>query len=143
MRHPDQLERLRTDFTLIPTAIEEILRYDSPLHRMWRRACVDVELGGQLIRRGQIVLPAIGAANRDPAIFSNPNELNISRDPNPHLSFGYGVHLCIGADLARIQGAVAVGALVRRLPNLQLASNQLRWTKNLLHRGLLALPVRT
>jgi hypothetical protein len=88
-----------------------------------------------------MVLPAMGAANRDPAKFSQPNRLDVARSQNAHLSFGYGVHLCLGADLARLQGAVAIGTLLARLPNLQLSSDQLQWERNLLHRGLKALPV--
>jgi cytochrome P450 len=141
MQNPDQLQRLRSNPTLLPSAVEELLRYDSPLQRMWRRARTDVQIEGELIREGQMVLPAMGAANRDPAKFSQPNRLDVARSQNAHLSFGYGVHLCLGADLARLQGAVAIGTLLARLPNLQLSSDQLQWERNLLHRGLKALPV--
>lgn len=141
LQHPDELRRLREESSLEASAVEEILRYDSPLQRMWRRARVDVELGGKLIREGDIVLPAIGAANRDPDAFPEPNRLDLSRRPNRHVSFGFGVHLCVGAPLARLQAQVVLPKLVRRLPNLELTSEKLEWDRNLLHRGLKALPV--
>ena len=141
LKNRDQMRKLQQNPTMLPLAVEELLRYDNPLQRMWRRARVDVQLGGRQIRAGQIVLPAIGAANRDPAAFVEPHRLEITRYPNRHVSFGYGVHLCLGADLARLQGAVAIGALLRRLPNVELVTDKLQWQQNLLHRGLKALPV--
>ena len=142
LNNREQRQRLQENPHLLSAAIEELLRYDSPLQRLWRRARVDVQLGGREIRAGQIVLPAIGAANRDPSVFGEPHRLKINRDPNRHISFGYGVHLCLGADLARLQGVVAIGALLRRWPNAELATDRLEWQQNLLHRGLKALPVR-
>ena len=142
LNNREQRQRLQENPHLLSAAIEELLRYDSPLQRMWRRARVDVQLGGREIRAGQIVLPAIGAANRDPSVFGEPHRLKINRDPNRHISFGYGVHLCLGADLARLQGVGAIGALLRRWPNAELATDRLEWQQNLLHRGLKALPVR-
>ena len=140
--HPEQLQRLREDAAIAESAVEEILRFDNPLQRMWRRACVDVELGGKHIRKGDIVLPALGAANRDPEVFENPDRLELGREPNKHVSFGVGVHLCVGAPLARLQGQVVLPTLLRRLRGLELAGGTLEWESNLLHRGLKRLPVR-
>ena len=109
---------------------------------MWRRAIVDVEIGGQRIREGDIVLPALGAANRDPEVFEHPHQLDFCRDSNKHVSFGVGVHLCLGAPLARLQGQVVLPTLLRRLPGIRLATCELDWDSNLLHRGLKSLPVK-
>lgn len=141
LRHPDQLEILRNDPTLIEMAVEELLRYDSPLQRIWRMATEGVEIGGNQIRKGQIVLPTMGAANRDPAEFSEPDRLNIRRPDNPHVALGTGIHLCVGGPLARLQGAIAINALLQRLPSLQLKTEALEWEANLFHRGLKSLPV--
>ena len=141
LRHPDQLEILRNDPALIEVAVEELLRYDSPLQRIWRMATEDVEIGGNQILKGQIVLPTMGAANRDPAEFSEPDRLNIRRRDNPHVALGTGIHLCVGGPLARVQGAIAINALLQRLPSLQLETEALELEANLFHRGLKSLPV--
>ena len=141
MRHPDQLEALKNDPSLIEMAVEELLRYDSPLQRIWRMATEDVEIGGNQICKGQIVLPTMGAANRDPAEFSEPDRLNIRRLDNPHVALGTGIHLCVGGPLARLQGAIAINGLLQRLPSLQLETEALEWEANLFHRGLKSLPV--
>ena len=141
LRHPDQLETLRNDPALIEVAVEELLRYDSPLQRIWRMATEDIEIGGNQIHKGQIVLPTMGAANRDPAEFSEPDRLNIRRPDNPHVALGTGIHLCVGGPLARVQGAIAINALLQRLPSLQLETEALEWEANLFHRGLKSLPV--
>jgi cytochrome P450 len=141
LRHPDQLEALKNDPSLIEVAVEELLRFDSPLQRIWRMATEDVEIDGKHIRKGQIVLPTMGAANRDPAEFSEPDRLNIRRQDNPHVALGTGIHLCVGGPLARLQGAIAINALLQRLPSLQLETEALAWEANLFHRGLKSLPV--
>ena len=141
LRHPDQMQRLRRDPSLIITAIEEILRYDNPLQRIWRMVKVDVKLRGKLIRRGEIVFPTMGAANRDTAEFPNPHRLDISRRPNRHVSFGAGSHLCVGAALARLQGEIAINRILQRFRQLEPATGTLNWDRNLFHRGLMALPV--
>ena len=141
MRHPDQLEALKNDPSLIEMAVEELLRYDSPLQRIWRMATEDVEIDGRQICKGQIVLPTMGAANRDPVEFSEPDRLNIRRLDNPHVALGTGIHLCVGGSLARLQGAIAINALLQRLPSLQLETEALAWEPNLFHRGLKSLPV--
>jgi cytochrome P450 len=141
LRHPDQWQTLKDNPALIAIAIEELLRYDSPLQRIWRLARQDVELNGQKIRQGQIVLPAMGAANRDPAEFPNPDQLDLNRRRNRHTAFGNGIHLCLGAPLARLQGAIAINTIGQRLPSLQLETETLAWEANLFHRGLKSLPV--
>lgn len=141
LRHPDQLERLRRDPTLIPSAVEELLRYESPTQHTARVAPDNVELGGKLIRKRQGVIALIGAANRDPERFPDPDRLDLGRSDNRHLAFGWAAHFCFGAPLARIEGQVAFETLLRRLPNLELEPGPLVWRPNLALRGLTALRV--
>jgi cytochrome P450 len=140
LRHPDQLERLRREPALMPTAIEEVLRYEGPLQRNPRRAAVDLAIGGQQLKQHDYLLPLLGAANRDPAVFDQPARFDIARHPNRHLAFGMGIHFCVGAPLARLEGQLALNALVRRLPNLRLAA-PVEWEPHNLFRQLRALPV--
>lgn len=142
LRHPDQMQRLKRDPPLITRAIEELLRYDSSIQRLGRKAAIDIELGGQLIRKGDMVYPTMGAANRDPAEFTDPHRLDLKRSPNRHLSFGTSAHHCIGAALARLQGSIAINTILQRCDDLQLATDTLHWEPHLWHRGLKALPVR-
>lgn len=121
LRHPDQLERLRRDPSLINTAVEELLRYDPPLHLFNRWVLEEVEIRGQRFRRGDRVAVLLGAANRDPAQFADPDTLDITRWPNPHVSFGAGIHYCVGAPLARLELQAALPILLERLPGLRLA----------------------
>ncbi len=121
LRHPDQLDRLRRTPELAPTAVEEILRYDPPLHLFNRWVLEDLEYKGQRLRRGDQVAVLLGAANRDPAQFHNPHTLDLERSPNPHVSFGGGIHYCLGAPLARLELQVSLPILLQRLPGLQLA----------------------
>ncbi|MCS6843901.1 MAG: cytochrome P450 [Caldilineales bacterium] len=125
LRHPDQLERLRREPTLIAPAVEEILRYDPPLHLFNRWVLEDVEVRGQRFRRGDRVAVLLGAANRDPAQFANPDALDITRWPNPHVAFGGGIHYCVGAPLARLELQVALPILLERLPGLHLVEEPL------------------
>lgn len=141
LRHPDEMEQLRRDPTLIPTAVEELLRYESPSQHTARLAPDDVELGGKLIERGQAVMAVMGAGNRDPERFPDPDRLDLARADNRHLAFGWASHFCFGAPLARIEGQIAFSALLRRLPNLQLVPGPITWRANLGLRGLTALPV--
>ena len=120
VRHPDQLDLLRARPELVPAAVEEMLRYDAPFQMNLRFVTEDVELGGQTLRAGDLVRQALGAANRDPARFEDPDALRIERPPARHLSFGLGHHFCPGAPLARLQAQIAVDAMVRRLPSLRL-----------------------
>ncbi|PYN48828.1 MAG: cytochrome P450 [Candidatus Rokuibacteriota bacterium] len=141
LRHPSELKRLRDDLSLIPSAVEELLRYESPSQHTARLAPDDVELGGKRISKRQAVIAVMGAANRDPERFSDADRLDITRPDNRHLAFGWAAHFCFGAPLARIEGQVAFETLVRRLPELRLEPGPLVWRSNLGLRGLTALPV--
>jgi cytochrome P450 len=141
LKHPDQLERFRTEPDLEASAIEEILRYDVPTHMSYRVAFEDVQLGEHLIKKDDQVLIVRGAANRDPAVFPDPNELDLGRADNKHLSFGTGRHICVGSALARLQGRVALSTLFRRAPGLRLATDALDYQDSMLARGLKTLPV--
>ena len=141
LRHPDQLERLRNDLSLIPSAVEELLRYESPSQHTARLAPDDVELGGKMIRKRQAVIAVMGAANRDPERFPDPDRLDLARQDNRHVAFAWAAHFCFGAPLARIEGHIAFEALVRRMPNLSLVPGPITWRENLGLRGLKALHV--
>ncbi len=144
LQHPDQLERLRQEPSLIKSAVEELLRFTSPVDLSTTRyAREDVPIAGVTIARGDAVLIAIGSANRDQRQFDKPDELDIAREPNKHLSFGLGAHFCLGAPLARLEAQIAIDTLVRRLPDLRLAlpPAALRWRPAILFRGLESLPV--
>ena len=140
LRHRDQLERLQRSPELLATAVEELLRFDSPVQLTGRLLREPVEIGGHTLQAGDWVLPLLGAANRDPAQFVDPDRLDIGRTPNPHLAFGRGIHFCLGAPLARVEGQLAIGALMRRFPKLQLAGQPVRRNQITL-RGLSSLPV--
>jgi cytochrome P450 len=142
LREPDQLARLRGDLGLLPTAIEELLRYDGPVQATLRVPREDVELGGQAIEAGSLLLVGIGAANHDPDVFTEPERLDVGREPNPHLAFGFGAHFCLGAPLARLEGEIAFRALLERFPRLELATETPSYRPNPVLRGLTALPVR-
>jgi cytochrome P450 len=142
LRNPEQLERFRTEPDLEASALEEILRYDVPTHMSYRVAFEDVQLGEHLIKEGEEVLVVRGAANRDPAEFPNPNELDLGRKDNKHLSFGTGRHICVGSALARLQGRVALSTLFRRAPELSLATDLLEYQESMLVRGLKTLLVK-
>jgi pimeloyl-[acyl-carrier protein] synthase len=141
LRNRDELERLRGDSELVPSAVEELLRFESPSQHTGRIAREDVEVGGKRIRKGQAVMAVMAAANRDPERFPNPDRLILDRKDNKHLAFGWSSHFCFGAPLARMEGQIAFETLLRRLPNLQLASAKLIWRENSGLRGLTALPV--
>src|SRR5438128_4229552 len=141
VRHPDQLQRLRADLSLIPSAVEELLRYVSPSQHTARIAPEDIELGGKLIRKRQATIAVMGAANRDPERFPEPDRLDITRQDNRHVAFAWAAHFCFGAPLARLEGQIAFETILRRLPNLALEPQPLVWRHNLGLRGLAALPV--
>jgi cytochrome P450 len=142
LRNPSEMERLRSDSSLIASAVEELLRYESPSQHTARLAPADVELGGKQIRKRQAVIAVMGAANRDPQRFPDPDRLDLSRADNRHLAFGWAAHFCFGAALARMEGQIAFQTLLRRLPNLQLdPTARLVWRDNLGLRGLTSLPV--
>jgi cytochrome P450 len=141
LRHPDQLKRLKDNPGLIQTAVEELLRYDSPVQITLRVAFEDVEMDGKIIRKGTQVGICIGAANRDPAQFLQPDCLDLTRADNRHIAFGMGMHFCIGAALARLEGQIAIDALLKKFPDLQLQSCGPVWRNTIALRGLAKLPV--
>ena len=143
LEHPEQTERLRHDPSLVKPAVEELLRYTSPVEMATERyAREDVEIEGTTIPRGELVLAVLGSANRDERHFEDPNVLDLARDPNRHLAFGRGgVHHCLGAPLARMEGQIALNALLRRFPGARLAPVTLRWRPGLFLRGLEKLPL--
>ena len=141
LRHPAELERLRSDASLTQNAVEELLRYDGPVQRTARITNTDVEISGHKIPKGAMVVPVIGAANRDPAHFPSPDRLDVSRPDNRHIAFGFGIHFCLGAPLARLEGQITLETLLRRLPRLALATETPEWRDSQVLRGLKALPV--
>jgi cytochrome P450 len=141
LRNPHELARLRADPSLYSSTIEELLRYESPIQYTSRLAPADVELGGKLIRRRQAVIAVLGAANHDPERFPDPDRLDITREDNRHLAFGWAAHFCFGAPLARLEGQIALSTILRRLRNLALEPTPLVWRTNMGFRGLEALSV--
>ena len=141
LRHPGECRRLQEDPGLLSNAIEELLRYDGPVQRTGRMAACDVEIGGVPIPAGSLVLGLLGAANRDPAQFRDPDRLDLGRAEPRHLAFGSGIHYCLGASLARLEAQVAVGTLLRRFPAVSLAVDYPIWRPSSTLRGLEALPV--
>ena len=142
LRNPSEMETLRADSSIIPSAVEELLRYESPSQHTARLAPEDLEMGGRQIRKRQAVIAIMGAANRDPERFPDPDRLDFTRPDNRHLALGWAAHFCFGAPLARIEGQIAFETLLRRLPNLALhPSAPLVWRHNLGLRGLTALHV--
>jgi cytochrome P450 len=143
-RHPDQLARLRTDPSLVPSAVEEFLRYDGPLqHTTFRMTSEPVTIGGVEIPAHEQVLVVAAAANRDPGRFVDPDRLDIDRSDNHHIAFGHGIHFCLGAPLARLEGDIAFTSLLARFPRLRPAVplDRIHWTYRLTLRGLVSLPV--
>ena len=145
IEYPEQLEKLGRDPSLIKPAVEELLRYTSPVEIATERyARQDLEIAGKVVPRGELVLAVLGSANRDERYFENPDALDLARDPNKHLAFGRGgVHHCLGAPLARMEGQIALTALLQRFPGLRLAVSpeSLRWHTGLFLRGLERLPL--
>jgi cytochrome P450 len=141
LRHRDQLETLWADRSHIKTAVEEVLRFDPPVQFDGRVAMVDIEVAGVTVEQGEQPLLILAAANRDPEQFVDPDMFDITRADNRHLSFGHSLHFCLGAPLARIEGQLALGTLVARLPLMELAADEPEYKENLILRGLAALPV--
>ncbi|MBY0386931.1 MAG: cytochrome P450 [Mycobacterium pseudokansasii] len=141
LRHPDQLAELRADSSLLPSAVEEIIRYDNPLHYFRRTALVDTELSGTRIKAGDKVAMYYTSANRDETVFDDPQAFDIHRHPNPHLSFGMGGHFCLGAHLARLEGRVFFHELLAAFPRIELSGEPVRVRSNL-NNSLKRLPVR-
>ena len=145
LQHPAELERLRADSSLMKTAVEELVRYTVPVETATERyAREDITLHGVTIPQGTLTLAALASANRDETVFDNPDTLDIGRTPNKHLSFGHGIHYCLGAPLARLEGSIALETLIHELPDLRLAvaPDAIQWRKGMILRGLDALPVR-
>ena len=145
LEHPDELERLRADSSLMPSAVEELLRYTVPVETATERYAKEpITMHGVTIPTGGLMLAALASANRDESVFENPDTLDISRSPNRHFSFGHGMHYCLGAPLARMEGAIALDTLIHELPDLRLAvrPEQLIWRNGMVIRGLERLPVQ-
>jgi len=142
LRHPEQMKRMREDPSLVVSAVEEMLRYESPSQHTGRLAPDDVEMGGRLIRKGQAVMAVMAAANRDPERFPDPDRFDVARTDNRHLAFGYAAHFCFGAALARVEGQEVFEAIARRLYDLELQPGRLTWRNNLGLRGMISLPIK-
>ena len=142
LRHPDQLQRLRNDPSLIPGAVDELLRFDSPVQVDLRVALADCDVNGVAVRRRENIVLLLGAANRDPAVFEEPDRLDVGRDARAHLSFGRGIHHCLGAPLALLEGRIVLETLLERFSKISLVTERLRFRNNIVLRGLETLPVR-
>jgi cytochrome P450 len=140
-RNPNEMERLRTDLSVGKTAVEELLRYDGPVHLTARTALEDVEVGGVVVEAGEMCVVVLGAANRDPDQFPDPDRLDVGRAHNRHIAFSAGGHFCVGATLARLEGEIAFETLLRRLPGLRQATDNVSYRATVTLRGLEALPV--
>jgi cytochrome P450 len=141
LRHPAELRRLRDDPSVSRSAVEELLRYDPPVQLTGRVALEDIALDDVTVEAGTFALLLLASANRDPEAFSDPDRVDLGRTDNHHLAFGFGTHFCLGAPLARLEGEIALTTLVRRCPDLALATDELRYKENLILRGLEALPL--
>lgn len=141
LRHPDQRAQLVADPSLAEAAIEELLRYDGPVQSVWRVAREDLVVAGKTIRAGEFVFPVLGSANRDEAMCTEPDRLDLRRRDARHIAFGLGTHSCPGATLSRVEGRIGLRALFTRFPRLSLATATLEWTGHSSLRGLLSLPV--
>ncbi len=141
LRHPDQLARLQADPTLVPGAVEELLRYDSPVQITVRTATCDLDLNGVPLQQGEGVVCGLAAANRDARRYPDPDRLDVARDASGHLAFGNGMHYCLGAPLARLEGHVVFETLVRRCGTLELTGHEPRYRDHFVLRGLAELPV--
>jgi hypothetical protein len=140
LQHQDQLARLRADATLVPLAVEELIRYDSPLQLFERTALVDTQIDDVTVEAGQKVAALLGAANRDPAVFAAPDSFDVTRADNPHLGFGAGIHFCVGAPLARLELQTSLATLLARFPKLALRSVPERRPEFVI-RGVRSLPI--
>ena len=141
LQHPQQMEKLRDDPALIETAVEEFLRYDSPVQSTARIAMEEVEIGGRRIAEGDRISITLGAANRDPEQFPDPDRLDVTRQENRHVGLGFGIHFCLGSALARMEGQITINTVLRRMPDIRLAGQELEWRYNPVFRGLKSLPV--
>jgi len=142
LRHPEQLARLHAEPEIVEPAVEELLRWDSPVQLTMRIPTEPIELGGVRFEPHEAVVVVLGAANHDPAAFARPEVLDVAREPTEHAAFGYGIHFCLGAQLARLEGQVALREITRRFPGMRLAGDAPRWRRLTFLRGVEALPVR-
>jgi len=140
LQHPEQFQQLKDEPTLISSAVVELLRYDCPVQATSRRAKVDLEIGDKTIQAGQDVIMSLGAANRDPAQFPDPDQLNLHRQESRHMAFGHGIHFCLGAPLARIEAEIAFKTLLRRLQEPHVETEKVEWATGIVFRGLRAFP---
>jgi cytochrome P450 len=136
MQHPEQLQQLKENPALMRVAVQEILRYNSPVQMTMRAVTEDMEMFGQPVKKGQLVMFNYGAANHDPNHFQAPERFDIHRSESRHMSFGVGAHACAGSHLAMLEGEIALNTLLRRLPNVRLADKELEWHHNAGFRGL-------
>jgi hypothetical protein len=141
LRNPDELDQLRARPGLVVSAVEELMRYDGAVQLRGVGSTQELEIGGRLVGSAQTVFMVIGAANRDPTQFAEPDRLDIERSPNRHLEFGRGIHFCIGGALARAESQIAINSLLARFPGLELRSDRLEWKSIPVFRGLKSLPV--
>lgn len=141
LQHPEQAQALRADPQLAASAVEEILRYDSPVQISYRSAAADLQIGEKQIAQGELVNSILGSANRDPERFSKPAHFDITRNEGRHLALGLGIHFCLGAPLLRLEGEIAFSTILERFPRLQLATEKLEWQEHPIFRGVKALPV--
>ena len=141
LQHPNESKKLREKPGLLGPAIEEMMRYDNPVQITYRSALEDADIRGKLIRKGDLVNTIIGSANRDSERFSNPDAFNITRSEGRHLGFGIGIHFCIGAPLVRLEAEIVFETILRRFPELCLATDQLEWQEHPIFRGLKSLPI--
>jgi cytochrome P450 len=140
-RQPDARRELVAEPSLLPSAVEELMRFEPSVHELGRTLTRSVELHGQTLPKGDRVLLMLAAANRDPRRFDAPGRLDLRRDPNPHLSFGFGIHFCMGASLARLEARVALEELLASLPGYRVATPEIRWFRTPAVRGPAALPL--
>jgi pimeloyl-[acyl-carrier protein] synthase len=141
LHYPEQMQKLQSQPALLDSAIEEMLRYDNPVQITYRSALEDVEMKGKRIRKGDLVNSILGSANRDPKRFSDPDRFDITRNEGRHLGFGLGIHFCIGAPLVRLEAEIVFDTLLRRFPQIHLATETLEWQEHPIFRGLKSLPV--
>ena len=142
MRHRDQLALFRDDPGVLRTGVEEMLRFVSPVQLTGRTALEDMEVGDAELLKGEFVILLLGSANRDPAVFKDPETFDVTRADNPHIGLGFGVHHCLGASLARLEAHVALPELIGRIKTIEIATDRLVYRENITLRGLAALPVR-
>ena len=143
LKHPEQMEKLRLNPELAENAIEEMLRYEPPVQLMPRFALEDTEFFGKKIKKNQLIVPMIASANRDPTANENPDVFDITRKDIKHVSFGHGIHLCLGLNLARLEGRIAINKLLERFPDMSMADQEIVWTPVPLVRGMDNLVIHT